>query len=182
MLSKISAWILKVWGWKITGKYPYQIKKLVLIVAPHTSNWDFPVGVLVRSAMKIDAYFVGKHTLFWGPFGPIMRWLRGIPVDRRSNTNFVSATADLFSQNDYLHIVMAPEGTRKKVEKFKSGFYFIAKKANVPVVLCSFDWQNKIVHFDPELFIPSENETSDMDFLWNYYKKFKGYSPEKGIQ
>ncbi len=182
MFSKISAWILfNLWGWKVTGQYPYHIKKLVLIVAPHTSNWDFPIGVLVRSAMNIDAYFVGKHTLFVGPLGPVMRWLRGIPVDRSKNSNFVHATADVFAQKEQLQIVMAPEGTRSKVTKFRSGFYFIAKEAKVPIALYTFDWEHKIIHFDPELFWPTDDEKRDMDFLWNYYKGVKGYRPEKGI-
>jgi 1-acyl-sn-glycerol-3-phosphate acyltransferase len=182
MFSKLSAWILmQLWGWKVTGQYSYDVKKLVLIVAPHTSNWDFPVGVLVRSAMNIDAYFVGKHTLFWGPLGPIMRWLRGIPVDRRGRNNFVEATADLFATKDYLHIVMAPEGTRSRVDRFKTGFYYIAKAAGVPVLLCTFDWGHKIIHFDPKLFFPTDNEQADMEYLWNYYKGVKGRNPEKGI-
>jgi 1-acyl-sn-glycerol-3-phosphate acyltransferase len=183
MFSRISAWILfDLWGWKVTGQYAYQIKKLILIVAPHTSNWDFPIGILVRSALKIDAYFVGKHTLFWGPLGPIMRWLRGIPVDRGKKSNFVLATADIFNHKESLHIVMAPEGTRAKVEKFRSGFYHIAKAAQVPVLLCTFDWEHKIIHFDPELFTPTADEAADMAFLWNYYKGIKGYHPEKGVQ
>jgi 1-acyl-sn-glycerol-3-phosphate acyltransferase len=182
MFSKLSAWILfDLWGWKVTGAYSHQVKKLVLIVAPHTSNWDFPIGVLVRSALNIDAYFVGKHTLFVGPLGPVMRWLRGIPVDRRKNSNFVQATAAVFAQNEYLHIVMAPEGTRSKVEKFRSGFYYIAKAAGVPILLCTFDWEHKTIHFDPNLFIPTADETADMAFLWNYYKGIKGKNPEKGI-
>ena len=182
MFSQLSSWLLfNVWGWKATGRYPYEVNKLVLIVAPHTSNWDFPVGVLVRSALKIDAYFVGKHTLFIGPLGPIMRWLRGIPVDRRHKGNFVHATAELFTKHEHLHIVMAPEGTRSKVEKFRTGFYYIAKEAKVPIVLCTFNWEKKEIHYDPELFYPGDDEVADMAFLWNYYKGIKGHRPEKGI-
>jgi 1-acyl-sn-glycerol-3-phosphate acyltransferase len=112
MFSKISAWLFRLWGWKATGQYSYDVKKLVMIVAPHTSNWDFPVGVLVRSALEIDCYFVAKHTVFWGPLGPIMRWLRGIPVNRGKKSNFVEATAALFKTREQLHILLAPEGTR----------------------------------------------------------------------
>jgi 1-acyl-sn-glycerol-3-phosphate acyltransferase len=183
MYSKLSAFILyKLWGWKCTGKYPHEVKKLVLIVAPHTSNWDFPVGVLVRSAEKIDAYFVGKHTIFFWPLGGfIKRFLRGIPVDRRTRGNFVDSTAALFETRDYLHIVIAPEGTRSLVSKFKTGFYYTAKAANVPIALCKFDWEHKEVYFDPQLFYPTDDENADMAYLWNYYVGVKGYNPEKGI-
>jgi 1-acyl-sn-glycerol-3-phosphate acyltransferase len=182
MLSYLSALLFRWWGWKATGRYPHEVPKLVLIVAPHTSNWDFPVGVLVRSSCKINAYFVAKHTIFWGPLGPLMRWMNGIPVDRRAKGNFVAATADLFKERDYLHIVIAPEGTRTKVDKFKTGFYHIAKMAGVPIALCKFDWEHREVYFDPELFYPTDNEQADMDYLWNYYKQVKGYNPEQGIQ
>lgn len=182
MLSKLSYWLLfRLWGWRLTGRYPHEVKKLVLIVAPHTSNWDFPIGVLVRSALQINAWFVGKHTLFVGPLGVVMRWLRGMPVDRRKRGNFVESTAALYEQNEYLHLVIAPEGTRKKVDRFKTGFYYIAKKAGVPIALCAFDWEHKCIHFEPELFYPGDNEEADMAFLWNYYKKYKGYAPAKGV-
>ncbi len=182
MLSKLSYWLLfRVLAWRVTGRYPYEVPKLVLIVAPHTSNWDFPIGVLVRSALNINAWFVGKHTLFVGPLGPLMRWLRGMPVDRRKRGNFVDSAAALFEQNEYLHLVIAPEGTRKKVDRFKTGFYHIARKAGVPILLCAFDWENKIIHFEPQLFYPGTNEEEDMAFLWNYFKKYKGYAPEKGV-
>lgn len=182
MWSKLSGWILfRLLGWQVKGRYPYEVQKLVLIVAPHTSNWDFPIGILVRSALRIDAHFVGKHTLFWGPFGPLMKWLRGIPVDRRGRHNFVDATAAIFNNKTYLHLVMAPEGTRSKVTRFKTGFYYIARQAGVPILLCTFDWAQKVIHFDPELFWPGEDEQSDMAKLWNYYKGVQGYNPQNGV-
>jgi 1-acyl-sn-glycerol-3-phosphate acyltransferase len=181
MMSSVSAWLLRLWGWKVTGKYPYEVPKLVLIVAPHTSNWDFPLGLLVRSAIKIDAKFVGKHTLFKGVLGFLMKKLNGIPVDRTSRGNFVSATADLFQQLPHLHLVIAPEGTRKKVSQFKTGFYHIAKLAGVPILLCTFDWQKREVFFDPQLFYPGNDEKADMDKLWNYYKGIQGHNPEYGV-
>ena len=87
MLSSISALILKIWGWKVTGHYPYELAKVVVAVAPHTSNWDFPVGVLVNSAGKFKANYVGKHSIFRWPFGVFFRWLGGIPVDRSKSHN-----------------------------------------------------------------------------------------------
>ena len=181
MFSTISAWILRLWGWRITGRYPYETPKLILAVAPHTSNWDFPLGILTRSAVKIDAKFVGKHTLFMWPFGGIMRWLNGIPVDRRQKGNFVAATADLFQHTDHLHIVIAPEGTRKKVDRFKTGFYHTARMAGIPIALCTFNWEKREVHFDENLFWPTDNEEADMAWLWNYFKDVPGCIPENGV-
>lgn len=182
MFSGISAWLLKLWGWKITGQYPYEVPKLVLAVAPHTSNWDFPVGVLVNSALRSRANYVGKHTLFRWPFGAFFRWLGGIPVDRtKVGGNFVSATVEAFQQNDRIHLVIAPEGTRRKVPKLKSGFYHIARLAGVPILLCTFNWPKKEVFFDPVLFYPTGDEEKDIAYIWNYYKDIPGKNPKQGI-
>ena len=181
MFSKLSAWILKLWGWKITGRYPAELSKVLVAVAPHTSNWDFPIGVLVNSAGKFNANYVGKHTIFRWPLGYLFRWLGGIPVDRSKSHNFVSATVEAFKREPRLHLVMAPEGTRKKVEKFKTGFYHIARLAGVPICLCTFNWGKKEVHFDPQLFYPTENEEADIAYIWNYFKGIPGANPEKGI-
>jgi 1-acyl-sn-glycerol-3-phosphate acyltransferase len=181
MFSALSAWIFRVWGWKVTGSYRHDIPKLIVAVAPHTSYWDFPVGVLVRSALKINAKFAGKHTIFVWPLGILMRWLNGIPVDRRKRGNFVSAVVDIYNKETYLHIAIAPEGTRKKVERYKTGFYHIAKLAGIPIILCTFDWGKREVNFNPEPFYPTDNEAADMEYLWNYFKGVQGYHPEKGI-
>ncbi|MFN0013322.1 MAG: 1-acyl-sn-glycerol-3-phosphate acyltransferase [Saprospiraceae bacterium] len=182
MFSKISAWILQLWGWKITGQYPSDVPKLVLAVAPHTSNWDFPIGVLVNSAGRMRANYVGKHTLFSWPFGAFFRWLGGIPVDRtKKGGNFVSATVEAFHQNDRMHLVISPEGTRKKVERFRTGFYHIAKQAGVPIALCTFNWPKKEVFFDPKLFWPTNDEERDMAFFWNYFEGIPGKNPSQGV-
>lgn len=181
MLSALSAFILRLFGWKITGHYPRELSKVVVAVAPHTSNWDFPVGVLVNSAGKFRANYVGKHTIFRWPFGMFFRWLGGIPVDRRKNNNFVQATVEAFQREPRLHLVMAPEGTRKKVPKFKSGFYHIARLAGVPICLCTFNWSTREVIFDPQLFYPTGDEDADLAYIWNYFKGIPGANPEQGI-
>jgi len=181
MLSAISALILRLWGWKITGKYPSDIPKVVIAVAPHTSNFDFPVGVLVNSAGKFGANYVGKHTLFRWPFGILFRWWGGIPVDRSKNHNFVAATVEAFKQNPRMHLVIAPEGKRAKVDKFKTGFYHIARLAEVPICLCTFNWGTKEVFFDPVLFHVTGDEAADLAHIWNYYKGIPGANPELGI-
>ena len=181
MFSWLSKCILWLAGWKITGRYPHDVAKVVVAVAPHTSSWDFPLGVLVNSAERCRANYVGKHTLFAGPFGFFFRWLGGIPVDRSKNHNFVAATVEAFNREKRIHLVIAPEGTRKKVDKFKTGFYHIARLAQVPICLCKFDFEQKVVFFDPQFFYPTENEAADMEQLWNYFKDVKGKNPEKGV-
>lgn len=181
MFSWLSKFILWVLGWKITGHYPAEIDKVVIAVAPHTSTWDFPLGILVRSAGRFEANFVGKHTLFQGPFGFVFRWLGGIPVDRSAKHNFVSATVEAFQREKHLHLVIAPEGTRKKVDKFKTGFYHIARLSGAPICLCKFDFARKEVFFDPVLFHPTGDEQADLEYLWNYFKGVRAKNPERGV-
>ena len=173
--------LLRLWGWKITGSYPYDEPKFVMAVAPHTSNWDFIVGLLVRCSMRLRPNYVGKDSLFRPPHGFFFRWLGGIPVDRSQSHNFVSATAEAFKREPKMQLVIAPEGTRKKVDRFRTGFYYIAREAGVPIVLCKFDWENKTVFFDPEFFHTTEDAEKDLDYLWNYFKGIKGAVPEKSI-
>jgi 1-acyl-sn-glycerol-3-phosphate acyltransferase len=178
--TRISRWIFKIWGWKITGPYPHELKKAVLAVAPHTSGWDFPVGVLVRSAAGADAAFIAKHTLFRPPFGWFFSWLGGVPVDRTKRGNFVAAVIDEFNRRDHFHVAISPEGTRKKVDRFKTGFYHIAKGAGAAIVLTRFDWEKREVDFG-ERFYPTDDEEKDMEYIWNYFKNTKGKNPQWGV-
>lgn len=177
MFSAISQFILRLWGWTIEGRYPHEVKKMVVIVFPHTSNWDFPVGVLVRSALKADIKYVGKASLFRFPFGGLFRWLGGYPVDRSKNTNFVDAVVDIFNREDRFAITLTPEGTRGKVDKLKTGFYYIALGAKVPIVCVKFDWGRKIVGFSAP-FYPTGDYDADIIDILKYYKGVKGYHPE----
>lgn len=169
----ISGWILKLWGFKIIGEYPYHIKKLVLAVAPHTSAWDVPLGILVRKILDIEMNVVAKHTLFWFPLGNLLRWLGIYPLNRKTSKNYVEAVVKVFEKNDRFAFVISPEGTRKKVEKFKTGFYYIAKGANVPILLVSFDFKNKIVKLSKP-FYPTSNFEEDLNFIHNYFRGVKG--------
>lgn len=179
-MHRISAWLLKFFGWKIIGKFPAEFKKYVIAVAPHTSNWDFPLGLLVRSARRAKVVFIAKHTLFKFPHGFLFRWLGGYPVDRRKSHNFVDSVVKIFNSKEEFAIVMAPEGTRKKVENLKTGFYHIAKNAGIPIVLCKFDWGVKEVVFD-EPFFPTDNEKKDFERIYAYFKGVQGKNPEFGI-
>ncbi|MDX1943612.1 MAG: lysophospholipid acyltransferase family protein [Saprospiraceae bacterium] len=173
MFSAISKWILRLWGWKIEGQYPHELKKFVIIVVPHTSNWDFPLGLLVRSALKASIRYVGKASLFRQPFGWIFRALGGYPVDRRKRSNFVDAVVDIFNREEKFALTIAPEGTRQKVEKLKTGFYYIALGAKVPIVMVKFDWGKKIIGFS-QPFYPSGSIGEDMKFIEQYYQGVKG--------
>lgn len=174
MFSLLSRLILWVLGWRITGHYPRELSHVVIAVAPHTSAWDFPLGALVNSAGRFRANYMGKHTLFKPPFGFFFRWLGGIPVDRTKSHDLVAATVEAFKAKPRIHLVIAPEGTRKKVGKFKSGFYHIARLAGVPICLCKFDFANKEVFFEPKLFYPTQDEQKDMGWIWQYFTGVQG--------
>lgn len=173
MSSKLSAWILKKLGWRITGHYPDHVKKFVIAVAPHTSNWDFPLGLLVRSALKKKIKFIGKSSLFVFPLGLLFRALGGTPVDRSKRSNFVEGAIKVFNDADELAVTIAPEGTRKKVDKLKTGFYFIALGAKVPILLTKFDYEKKVVDFG-ELFYPTGDAEKDMNYISDYFHGTKG--------
>ena len=180
MLSWLNRLILKTLGWKITGVNPNVAKKNIVLVIPHTSAWDFPLGICLRSACNYDIKFVGKSSLFKPPFGLIMTWLGGLPVERNSKSNTTDQIVALFEKADQLCICIAPEGTRKKVIKIKTGFYYIAKKANIPIILTKFDFKNKIVDFgQPRYVLDSIND--ELSYIWKYFKGVEGKVPEYSI-
>jgi 1-acyl-sn-glycerol-3-phosphate acyltransferase len=173
--------IFYVIGWKIKGSIPKDCPKYVLIVAPHTSNWDFFLGLAVRSIKKMDTKYLAKKELFKGVSGKIFKALGGYPVDRSKNTNFVDAVADLFENNDRFSIAITPEGTRKYVAKWKTGFYYIALKAKVPLIMASLNYRDKVVEFSPP-FNPSGDLQTDLKEILAHYKKIPGKNPENGVR
>jgi 1-acyl-sn-glycerol-3-phosphate acyltransferase len=182
MFSPISSFILKLLGWNLDIQFDLKDvpKKFVIIVIPHTSNWDFPLGLLVRSAMNLDIKYAGKNSLFVWPIGAVFRWLGGYPVDRSRRTHFVDSVVDIFNEKEEFAIAIAPEGTRKKVEQLKTGFYFIAKKAGIPILLCSFDYSKKTVSVS-EPFFPTDDMDADFAFILDFYKGVVGKVPEYGF-
>lgn len=172
-------WKLK--GWKINGIFPGEIKKMVIIVAPHTSWKDILIGLAARSKLKIyNAKFLGKKELFDGPFGWYFRWLGGVPVDRFSKSGLVEQVVGIFNSKEEFIIALSPEGTRKKVDKLRSGFYHIAKQANVPIQMIGFDYSKKeIVVGSP--FSPSNDEAADFKHIINFFTPIKGANPEQGV-
>ena len=181
MFSAISKVILWILGWKVEVNYPADLKKYVVIAVPHTSSWDFPLGLLVRSAINRDIKFIGKHTLFKPPFGWIFRALGGYPVNREKSTNFVKAVVKIYEREDEFACLLAPEGTRKKVDKLKTGFYFIAKRANIPVIMVKFDFGNKKITFS-EPFYTTDDQEADFAFIDNYFRGTRGKRPERSYK
>ncbi|MFH6982347.1 lysophospholipid acyltransferase family protein [Marinoscillum luteum] len=167
-------------GWKMKGQRP-DLKQYVVIVAPHTSNWDFFVGVAARSISGLKSHFLAKKSLFDLPVvGWFMRAVGGFPVDRSRNTNMVDQVVELFQQHEDFIITITPEGTRSYVPEWKTGFYRIAHKAGVPIVMVGFDFEHKVVEYR-EPFYPTGDMEADMEFIKSYYRSIKGKHPEKGV-
>jgi 1-acyl-sn-glycerol-3-phosphate acyltransferase len=181
MISNFCKWILKLAGWKAVGQWPYHLKKYVVIVAPHTSSWDFIVGVLFKTALQLDkAKYLGKKELFKAPFGFIFRWLGGYPVDRSNKHNMVDEVVKIFNSHDEFAIALSPEGTRGKVDKLRTGFYNIAKNAGVPLLMVGLDFENKQLIIS-EVFQISGDQKKDMNKILDFFRPIKGKNPEKGL-
>jgi len=140
--------LLRVLRWEFVGEFP-NLPKMVLIVAPHSSNWDFIIGVAVMFALGFDANFIGKQELFRGPVGILIRWLGGIPVDRSSPKGQVGQLRDTLRQRERVILAITPEGTRKPVTEWKRGFYHIAHAAGLPIAPVYFDNATRTVGFFP---------------------------------
>lgn len=170
----------KLLGWKITGNTNFSkdtIKKAVIIAVPHTSWHDFFIGILLRKVVNLKTNFVGKKELFRWPFGYYFRAVGGSPLDRTSGQNKVDAIAKLFEDKDEFRLTLAPEGTRKKVKTWKTGFYYIAKAAHVPIIMFTLDFENKQNHIS-EPFYPTDDTEADFEFMYNFYKGVVGKKPE----
>jgi len=150
LVSWIGRAALRLLRWRVSGNIP-DLPKFVIAVAPHTSNWDFVIGMAAMFALDLRLSFIGKHTLFVGPFAPILRWMGGIPVDRSSPHGIVEQSVRAFAEAPDRILALAPQGTRKPVAHFKSGFLHIARGAGVPVVLATLDYAERCVRIGPRL-------------------------------
>lgn len=171
---------LKAAGWRLSGDIP-DARKYVIIAAPHTSNWDLPMTLAIVFAFRIKIYFLAKHTLFTPPFGIFLRWLGGIPVDRSKAGNFVEQAVELFAKNDDLILLVPPEGTRKQVRTWKSGFYHIANGAKVPIALGFIDFKRKLAGLGGT-YVPSGNFESDLLNIQAFYADISGKNPRPSIR
>lgn len=171
----------KLLGWKVEGQLPKEHKKYILIVAPHTSNWDFMVGLGARAVLEFDPKYAGKKELFVWPFGWLFRRLGGFPVERKESTNFVQTMAEIFRDKEEFILTITPEGTRSYSEKWKTGFYYIAKEAQVPILPVAFDYPTKTVVLG-ELVFADQNVEDVVDHLHDWYSQYKGKNPENGVR
>lgn len=167
----------KILGWDLESHFDPSIKKCVVIVAPHTSNSDFVLGLLVRKILNIHIDFIGKKELFRWPYGWYFRMIGGSPVDRSKNQNKVDAIVQLFEEHDIFRLALSPEGTRKKVERWKTGFYFIALKARVSIIMASFDFGKKLVKISNPYYVSGDFE-KDFPEIKSYFEGVEGKNPE----
>ena len=177
MFSSISGALLRLFGWRVIDRRPAQLGKVIYLVVPHTSNWDFFLGLFVRSALRIQANYLAKKSLFDSPLGWWFRALGGYPVDRSKNTNITDQVVAYFNTIPQFAIAITPEGTRSKVAKWKSGFWHIARRAQVPLVLTSFDYSRKEVILS-ELYWVGDNKEQEVAKLTEYFKPFVGKNPQ----
>ncbi len=169
-------------GWTIRDEFPYHLKKCVIAVGPHTSAWDFVVGLAVRSKLKLyHLKFLGKAELFNGPFGFFFRKMGGFPVDRFSNNNVVDQVVAKFNVSDSFVLALSPEGTRKKVDKLRTGFYHIAHHAGVPIVLAGLDFGRKQIVFSKP-FITTGNMEADFAYFIHFFAQMDGKIPSFGLK
>ncbi|MSR06777.1 MAG: acyltransferase [Gemmatimonadetes bacterium] len=173
----LARWLLSLGGWRVEGALPDE-PRFVLIVAPHTSNWDFLVGILAMFAIGLRCSWLGKHTLFRFPAGPIMRWMGGEPVDRSTNKGTVETAVDLFRQREQWVLTLTPEGTRKRVDQWKTGFYKIAVGAGVPIVPVTFDYRRKVVGLGAP-FRPTGDSVKDIPAIRGRFRKEMAKYPEQ---
>ncbi|TVZ51326.1 1-acyl-sn-glycerol-3-phosphate acyltransferase [Dokdonia sp. Hel_I_53] len=175
----IAKWIYKdILGWKINGDFSQDtVKKAVIAAVPHTSWHDFYVGILLRTVLGVKIGFIGKKELFKWPLGPILRMMGGASLDRTPGQDKVKAIAKVFDNKDEFRITIAPEGTRKKVDTLKTGFYYIALTAGVPIIMVAFDFGKKEHRISKPLY-PSGNIQADMKIINSFFKGAVGKVPE----
>ncbi len=164
-------------GWRITGGLP-DLHKFIIVGAPHTSNWDFILVIATATALGVRISWMGKHSLFRGPMGPVFRWMGGIPIDRRAKQGIVGENVRAFQQMEDLILCITPEGTRQRVHEWRSGFYQIAMQANVPVLLAAFDYGHKVVDLGP-VIQPSGDYESDLAQIKAHYAPIRPRFPQQ---
>ena len=169
---------LRMSGWRVEGAFP-ETPKFVAIVAPHTSNWDFPLGLAILFALEFRASWLGKHTLFKGPIKGLLQHLGGIPVDRRASHGVVGACVAAFGAAPALMLGLAPEGTRKGVSRWRSGFYQIACAAGVPILPVGFDYRTHVVRLMP-LFHPTGDLDQDLPRIQALFSEVHGLRERPG--
>lgn len=168
-------------GWKIQNPFPINTPKAVIIVAPHTCVDDLFIGLAARSILQLKSLqFFGKQELFNGPVGFLLRRFGGHPVDRFSKKNMVDQAVDMINEQPEFLLALSPEGTRKKVARLRTGFYYIAKKANVPIIMVAFDFEHKEIRLEKP-FYTTDDEVADFKKIIDYYAPIQGKYPELSL-
>lgn len=173
-MQSISKFILfNVLGWKVVNGFPKDLHKYMVIAGPHTSNWDFPLAILTRFSQGVMINFIGKKSLFKPPFGFFFKALGGTPVDRTKSKNMVQTLIDVYDTNEKFIFAISPEGTRKRVSTWKTGFYHVAKGANIPIVMATLDFGNKQVLVNDPYYLTDSME-ADFTYFHEFFKDVKG--------
>lgn len=176
LLQRMAMFIFRIFGWRVEGQLP-DIPKYVTIT-PHTSNWDFPIALLLAFAFRLKISLMAKDSLFRWPFGALFRWFGCIPIDRTKSTDVVKQMIQAFRENEKLILVITPEGTREKVRYWKTGFYYIAKGANVPILLSFIDYRRKAAGIGP-VITPTGDIEADIEGIKSFFANISGKFPEK---
>lgn len=181
--NKFSQWIgktvLTLMGWRYSGNFPCS-SKMIIVVAPHTSNWDFVLGIAVVFNLRIRISFFGKHSIFIPPFDRLLRRWGGIPIERSAQHGVVDAMANKMKEAENMLLCLSPEGTRSPVSPWKTGFLHIAHKAEVPVFMIAFNYKKKLIEFGPTHNI-SDNTQHELNRIYLHYQPVQGKYPEKMI-
>lgn len=181
MFRLFSLLVFRLIGWKVDDHRPKDLGQCIYVVAPHTSNWDFVIGVFARSIARLShVNFLGKSSLFKPPYGWIFRGLGGYPVDRSKNNKLVPQVVNYFRTVPGFSLAITPEGTRRKVERWRTGFYHIAHQAGVPLVLTAFDYPTRRVIFHAP-FTTTGDQDADIAYMMGVFRQFKGKHPENGV-
>ena len=179
VLRAFSIAFMKLKGWKVQGSLPPDGQKSVLIAAPHTSNWDLPYTLMTAFILGLNVYWMGKAQIFKPPFRGVMMWLGGIPVDRDKANNLVAASIEALNAADGpLQLIVPPEGTRRNTRFWKTGFYYIAVGAKLPIVMAYMDYEKKQSGLGP-VFVPTGDVEVDMAKIKAFYAPIKGKHPDR---
>lgn len=176
-MKKFGRFILKLFGWKVVGELPPD-KKYMVVVAPHTSNWDFAVGLFARFSVGVKINFLAKNQLFFFPLGLLLRILGGAPVNRSKKNNTVEQVVEIFRSRDEFKLAITPEGTRGPVTRWKEGFYHIACQAELPIVMVAPDYSTKELRIH-EKFQPSGDIDTDFPKILDFFRTIKGRYPKE---
>jgi len=176
MIQYLSNKILQKFGWELVGDLP-DSDQYIIIVGPHTSNWDFFLGILVRSALGVKVRFLGKHQLFRFPIGWLFRALGGMPVFRNRDNNLVDQVVEMYHNHPAFILGLAPEGTRRTINRWRTGFYHIACKAEVDIVMIGFDFQSREIRIR-ESFTPNGDVDKDFPIILDFFRDIDGCYPK----